>query len=656
MSSYDLISDFSDPNNVDVIETNAYWVVAVMRLKYPITYRRASKSSFSTYFPKAVELRGSTLIITSDCTSLSVSTTKSNHIGQMQAVLRPGEANYLAEIMPGDYLFSWMLNDEAAQLDLINRIKAGEPCNNFMDGIKFFGIVQSLTKSLNQMSDGKRTVSYNLTGTGNTELDATLYQDPQLSERINTIGRYLGRLNSDLNTLTTKGYLDINKAIPTLFDIMVGKGIPKNFGAGSTGVELHTTAGTEGDYAYILPPQVGALLGKTKSSKAGGILAYADVVELNLGIQSYSGTPTYGESFWEKDPAKQQAREEDRQKARPFTAFYEGNGLADSPRRKTGPKMLGSFTPQMPRIADISVWSILNQYLNPAINEMYMALRTNANGQIVPTIVVRQLPFTSELFDGKSSPGDTKQLYVTKFLDLPRWKVHPALVKSATLGRSNALRFNFINVQGQAPGNKAAGSIAQSVRNLPVRDDLDIARHGIRPYTMTVPSSFEDVGAGSKTGGPGTTAATDWMALISDMIMGGHLLVTGTINLVGIQAPICVGDNVEFDGVVFHIESINHQCSIQGDGRKIFSTSLALSHGVKAASGATAPGIHKDVAIYAGIYKEDQMDYNPEVSDDGQQLGNELGTSLGDVEGAVGDEQRTRALETAWNLPLIKKG
>lgn len=52
------------------------------------------------------------------------------------------------------------------------------------------------------------------------------------------------------------------------------------------------------------------------------------------------------------------------------------------------------------------------------------------------------------------------------------------------------------------------------------------------------------------------------------------------MELAGIQSTICEGDNVEYDGVVFHIETLSFNCSISSDGKKAFHTALSLSNGM----------------------------------------------------------------------------
>jgi hypothetical protein len=79
--------------------------------------------------------------------------------------------------------------------------------------------------------------------------------------------------------------------------------------------------------------------------------------------------------------------------------------------------------------------------------------------------------------------------------------------------------------------------------------------------------------------------------------MDGYLRLDGQIELFGIQEPIDVGDNIQFEDVVYHIESMSHTCVVTPDGVKSFSTSIALSHGMPADQSEAT----KDFPRYAGF-------------------------------------------------------
>ena len=286
--------------------------------------------------------------------------------------------------------------------------------------------------------------------------------------------------------------------------------------------------------------------------------------------------------------------------------------------------MLGTFLPSPPQFnGQRTVWAIMQQYLNPTVNEMYCTLRAGPTGDVMPTLVVRQLPFSSGILDETYRPKAPKvanrsvkkdkgvqdfsdfevdltenlvtqprTLALTRLTELPRWQLHPLLIKSVDLGRSDALRFNFVHIYGET-GLAAQDRTAYIVRDPPIADDMDIIRSGLRPYMATVNCSPQDATM---------RKAGDWMYIVSDIVMGQHLTLTGTVELVGIQSPICPGDNVELDGHILHIETVSHSFNASGTGAFTFSTSLALSHGVKAEQAAGG-----DFSLYSGTSVDDLM-------------------------------------------------
>jgi hypothetical protein len=173
---------------------------------------------------------------------------------------------------------------------------------------------------------------------------------------------------------------------------------------------------------------------------------------------------------------------------------------------------------------------------------------------------------------GKSTP-------YTKFLDLPRWKLSPEIVLNLSLSKSEATRTNFVQVYTRNLANLAALNLAEQISTNNFKyDDADIQRHGLKPYIITIPFDFP-----TKEGDAPAAHqhyALEWTHLIADWVMEAHLKESGSFQCVGIEDPICVGDNLEFDGIIYHIESITHSMQINKNGMKVFRTNLAVSYGV----------------------------------------------------------------------------
>ena len=593
MGSYNLIDDFG----LDLdggLSVSPEWLIAVVRFRHAVTYRRDVGRGFSEDGNEAVATRGPTLVIHHDCVQMATQTNKSSHMSSLVATLVLGNVNYMAEVLPGDWVLAWIVPSKEKAFDLSESIKNGEACNDWQDGLKFVGRVQSMRKTGFVSPGGQKSGRYKLQAVGFREFDTSVFYDPGLSLR-QDITEWLGQIGVKITKFLTKGGADINEAIPSMLDVLFGTGLPATAPGVSlaTRPELQITTGLtqgsgEAPFAYVVPVEVGNLLGKKSRSKNGGALAYADLLECNIGLQRFTN-----------------------QRANPVSVFIpdwlSGEGLV----QRTDKPLLGKFLPSPPDLNGKTVWTLLSHYLNPAVNEMYTCLRVNADGQVVPTLVVRQLPFSTPPME-EQFPDD-----VTPFLELPRWKLHELLVKSWDVGRSDALRFNFVHVYGQSTASATDFTMpGQLVNNPPIRDSMDIKRSGLRMDQMTVACDIGDTQHGP----------AKWMQIRADFLMGQHLMFTGTLNLQGIYAPICEGDNIEWDGVVYHIESVLHSCTIQPSGQKSFVTSLNVTHGMRADAKEQHQNWFDTVAVlnrnpddfmYPGMALDDLTKFDPGITREG---------------------------------------
>jgi hypothetical protein len=631
---YPLIDEYSsDSNSTQEIVSNPYWVLAVVRLALPLSFDRSTLASVSNKTLEGVASRGAPLIISSDCLGFSVSNQKDNHVKQLTAALKTSSANYLTEILPGDWILAWIVNGEEHFENLLSRIQyasPNDPCNMFDDGLKFVGRVHNVRKTLTVAESGMKSANYTLEAYGFRELDCQFYYDESLASidfTSQNITTWMTRIGSNFNDIfklnqEKSGLLqdNISVIIPQLLDILVGNGIPQNIN--QIGQQPNTGASKSKDapLAYLAPQTVCAYLGISSGqiSESKSFFSYADLLVLINGVQSYTNDNSLGNKWDMFIPDK--------------ADNLSGFSNAISPQRiATGTPLLGAFLPITTSFCNIPVWEVLNQYLNPTINEMYTCLRvanfpqandpSKTQGRIMPTVVLRQIPFTTNAFKNQVTPRPNPEvptpssailnqiphINITRFMDLPRWVMHETLVKEYNIGRSDVTRHNFVHVYGQDANSIGGNTVtAQLALNPPIRDDLDIQRSGMRGYMTTVACAFiNQLGA----------APSIWMALAADRLMGGQFTLNGTLSCQGITAPICEGDNMEWDGVVYHIESVQHTCAIAGDGKKNFHTTFTLVNGLRA--GATSD-IDASHPIYPGFLKIDNSFYNPGLSADDQ--------------------------------------
>lgn len=639
---YNVINDFGyseqdwqDGHADDVVST-PYWVIAIVRVGNPLSFDRKTMKSVSDDITAGAMLRAQApMIITDDCIRLSTHGQKGSHTKSMSAVLKQTDINYLVEIQPCDWVFAWIVNSKATHETLITRLKKGEACNNFDDGLKFVGRVSGIRKSMSvDRSSGFKASSYHLQCTGFQELDTQFFYDYALATKSGDqkIGQWLGRMGIEMVEVFGEAAGDlthnnINRIIPTLLEIIVGKGPKRNrrrdaaviapSGVAGVNITPHPSLDNSAAYSYMIPVLVAQLLGKAEGNTASKVRGYSDILELLIGVQTYS--------------------DHSQTAAEPYKAFLPDEERRDGNHIFTKPELLGTFLPQMPEFVNRPLWQILQQFLNPTINEMYTALRVNAEGKIVPTLTVRQIPFTTSAFDpmfhgglSGSGPGENTAIQHTKFLSVPRWIVPSVLVSSVDIGRSDATHFNFVHIYGHAAALKKGGAPVpmQMVLNPPIRDDVDIIRSGLRAYMGTV-ECFTSNQVGST---PGV-----WMALVADFVMGSQFTLNGTIRCQGIQSPICEGDNTEFDGVVYHIEGVQHEVSIDMGGNKNWMTTLQLCNGMRAE--VEGENTATKFPIYPGFIQSDNTGFDPGLSLEGMRTAG--GASKG-AEEEADDLRRTR--------------
>ena len=126
----------------------------------------------------------------------------------------------------------------------------------------------------------------------------------------------------------------------------------------------------------------------------------------------------------------------------------------------------------------VSVWSIMKQFTNSPLNELYTCFKIDQQNKVMPTVVFRQIPFTTE--------GLESSIKTTRFLNLPRWKISPSLVTMIDIGRDEAARFNFVQYFGRSTINNNGWEISEEIaQGNFVFDFQDVQRNGLKPYVIT---------------------------------------------------------------------------------------------------------------------------------------------------------------------------
>lgn len=521
-----------------VHQTSPAWVLTFLRWAVRDTLRTepTSTSNYSTITEP--------LVVENDCIQLGVADSKSTLTPTMSATLLITDINYETAIAPGDFVFVNILNWESEARRVAKAARNSTAINGIKDGFKGFYKIQSVRKTLSvDPASGTKRLMVRITGYAFTEFNNNIYFNPNLINDTSdqNLELYLTNIKKDWDNLQTqKGLTDIQNILRFLIESFVGTGFP------DSGRKTSGYSPISANTHFYMPNGVGSLLG------LDDVEAAKDVYNFIFGIQSYSANAqTLAQGM---NPSNIQVQN-------PTKATYDSRFII------LGTPVDGATATKPEYWNQVQAWAILNQFTNAPLNELYTCFRVAPNGSVMPTMILRQIPFTTDNFQTMSGYN------VTRFMSLPRWNISPALAFSFDLGRDEALRLNFMQFYGRAVNFPAEFAIsAETSAENYVYDIDDVKRNGLKPSVIT--SEFDFVGE------KGTFRSPGWAKIMGDALIGGHLKMSGTIEFVGIVSPIAVGDNLQFDGVVYHIEQVSHNAMIQQNGIKSFRTTVAVSYGM----------------------------------------------------------------------------
>jgi len=536
------------------------------------------------------------MVVENDCLSVTVNYSKGTLTPSMSATLVMTDVNYQTSVAPGDFVIVNMLDWPDEAREVAKKAREKKAINGVHDGFKGLFKVQGVRRVLTvDPNTGTKIVLFKINGFAFTEFNNTVYFNPYLIDPNQDpknqllFASYIG--NDWQALVNSKGLTDVQDIIAVLIQSLIGTGITDQGRLEKNGIVKSPNV------HFFMPELVGKLLG------VKGVKAARDVYNYLFGIQNYSGGSASSLSSG-MNPEGISPK---------YDRFYY------TPNPCSGSSLLkAEYWNQ------VKVWSILNQYTNSPLNEMYTCFRVSPNGNVMPTLVFRQIPFTNEDYTGGG--------IVTKFLNLPRWKISPSLILEQDIGRDEAARINFVQYFGRSTLGAEGADIAQQIaQDNYVYDINDVQRSGLRPYIVT--TQFDDPTTVNKE-----YRSPLWAKIVGDAVIGGHLKLNGTIVTAGIVEPIAVGDNLELDGIVYHIEQLAHTSSISmQDGKKVFRTSISLSSGVSTSSSSAGTRYaemaftnaddlrkndYQNNQLLPGVSESQDVSYRPDSVDQPTPLGN----------------------------------
>ena len=558
----------TDPNvstatQVPVNQSDPTWVLTFVRWENRDTLRVKQTSDPRT---NPISVR-EPLVVENDCLALSTSDTKGTLTPNMTATLVMTDVNYETAVAPGDFVFVNILNWPSDARRVANQARSKQAINGANDGFKGFYKVQRVAKKLAVIDQekGTRALVFEIQAFAFTEFNNSIYFNPYLitPQDNNNSLLFISLLGDEWKALVnSKGLIDVQNIIAALIQSLIGTGVNTSALGNKPGLVYSQNV------HFFIPQLVGTLLG------IDGATAAKDVYNYLFGIQKYAGGSQASLATGMNPIISNE----------PWNNFY-----------YTSFPCPGSSFVKPEYWNNVKTWAILNQYTNSPVNELYTCFRIDTSGSVMPTVVFRQIPFTTEDFAGN--------MPVTKFMNLPRWKIDTGLIFDMNIGRDEAARVNFVQYFGRSTvGVDGADIAAEIAQKNYVYDVNDVQRSGLRPYIVT--TQFDEPTSNYKD-----WQSPLWAQIVGDALIGGHLKFNGSITTVGIVDPIAVGDNLELDGTVYHIESVTHVCTDSPlDGKRIFRTTIGVSSGVSKSS--SANGTRYSEMNYPNAYALRNRDWN----------------------------------------------
>ena len=590
-------------NSIESHQTSPGWCAAFVRFTEPQTILlKEIKDTINTQ---------NILIVRDECISISTSSPKSSFAKTLSLTVKAGETYYLNSAMPGDWVTVWIRQNKSdidsivKELEIIKstgKNNSGK-LSNYTSGLRMVGRVLGVSSVDSVSENGVRQIIQQITCQAFMEFASSIYftnmavfgVTPGLNSGLNPNSAMMSQAETaqiKIERLAAKdkfkgsGSATLVSSIADMFagtannpssaapDKIMAMMIGILFGVSKTDLAYPTDAAitSRGTYsqAIIVPPIVSNILNLGAESKE-----LWQFYNIYCGIQKYSNN---------KDSA--------------WGNFCPIVGSTDPIFKFTPNRLKGRiWSPPVPNWSGVAIWEVLRAYLNPVVNEMYTCMRADEKGRIRPTVMIREIPFSTGLFKDvavseslvKQPAGIYSNIPRSFYCNLPRWVIDDNMIKRISIQTSESSRVNMVQVMATSAnlgGMQGSGGMDYQ-QNLRERltlngnyviDDKDIARNGLR--LNVVESSFDE-----HLGNGFDTSAPLWAQMRADWFFNGHLKLAGEVVLHGVDEPICEGDNAQIGGIVFHIEELKHSASIDpGSGRKVFITTLSLTNGILAES------------------------------------------------------------------------
>jgi len=499
-----------------------------------------------------IEGGGVVPVIVSTLSCISIQTSKSKGLpgGTFNLVLAPFK-NWVGNLTAGSWCCILMSNKTITEDDLKTADK---------DKVKMFGRIESVRCETKMNDDGTRQTLYYVTGTDWGEIfNCTLYIDNLIRGP-----KDKGNQQTDVLALAMRAILfgkdgnpaigAVHKNLNAILRIMGSRGTLKSRVDPSG--EVHRLAGSI--YEFALP----ALVIKYFDFRT----PKGDKIKVGKSLNNFLSL--INGKLVAKDT---------------YGGHSEASGFVDP------------FSLQ----GTHSLWQVLLENSNPALNEMLCDLRWNpgGNGGVTLALYNRIKPFAYKNFNPKKSGSNIKsyfQYVKTNVID-------NAKVISINAGTNWRDKVNFIEIKPSFSEFQIIATIQK--QKTQAFDPESFKREGFRALIVDTKQFPVKKGATASYGGDGADWAQleNWVFLMREWFFGTHRQLNGTLIMQGSTPYIGIGENILFDAalinptpnltsatvkakvnpsILAHIESVQHSFSVDNNGARTYRTTIQFVRGI----------------------------------------------------------------------------
>lgn len=248
-------------------------------------------------------------------------------------------------------------------------------------------------------------------------------------------------------------------------------------------------------------------------------------------------------------------------------------------------------------------WQVLQDNINNVTNELITDIRFEDNKPRL-CLYNRVLPFSlntteniladnKEIGDGEGAIRSDRALdFISSYMNLRTIQIDPRDVIMSSFGTNWRDRVNFVEVLiDRSLYNGVFSNVTKSDSQF--ADPVSISRDGLLPKILSstyLPCDEENV--------PDPIATEVYKYIVKECFFNTHKMLNGTLNLIGQDIYIQVGDNIMVDAAVIgssynmnsvqnalnsklkntyllaHVESISHNCTVDNNGSRVFTTTI----------------------------------------------------------------------------------